>query len=171
MDWAHEPATEHQVAQLRDLGYAMVRPLSVTEAASLIRQYKKQSASLKTAQTAPGQSPRITMRTPAESAPPTQIAMMGTRVPPPVAEDAPAAESVARLEFWVDTCRELKDMRIASVKIYELRQRFGFRFHMPSCEQVEEILGALDGAMPAWEQDNPELFFQTLELNFPDLVR
>jgi hypothetical protein len=36
---------------------------------------------------------------------------------------------------------------------------------------VQEILDALDSAMPAWEREHPALFYQTLELNFPHLLR
>jgi hypothetical protein len=31
------------------------------------------------------------------------------------------------------------------------------------------VLTALDAAVPAWETLHPELFYQTLELNFPEL--
>jgi hypothetical protein len=47
----------------------------------------------------------------------------------------------------------------------------GCRFFAPNYEQVQEVLDALDNAMPLWDHDNPELFYQTLELNFPHLAR
>jgi hypothetical protein len=36
---------------------------------------------------------------------------------------------------------------------------------------VQVVLEALDAAMPLWDRDHPELFYQALELNFPQLVR
>jgi len=37
--------------------------------------------------------------------------------------------------------------------------------------QVQSILEALDSALPAWDRDSPEMFYRTLELNFPELLR
>jgi hypothetical protein len=76
-----------------------------------------------------------------------------------------------RAEFWQDTCREVKEMHFGSVQVFELYQRFGCRFYAPNRSQVEEVLRALDSAMPVWDRDHLELFYQTLALNFPDLVR
>jgi hypothetical protein len=36
---------------------------------------------------------------------------------------------------------------------------------------VQHILDALDSAAPFWDKEHPELFYQTLQLNFPELVR
>jgi hypothetical protein len=76
-----------------------------------------------------------------------------------------------RHEFWTDTCREVVSMRIASKQVLELYKAYGCRFCTPSHEQVHEVLEALDSGMPHWEKEHPELFYQTLELNFPELVR
>ena len=62
-------------------------------------------------------------------------------------------------------------MRIGSMQVFELYQMQGCRFFPPNHEQVQELLDALDAAMQLWDRDNPELFYQTLELNFPHLVR
>ena len=78
--------------------------------------------------------------------------------------------SASRAEFWQDTCREVKEMHLGSVQVFELYQQYGCRFFAPSRAQVEEVLKALDGAMPVWDRDHLGLFYQTLELNFPDLV-
>jgi hypothetical protein len=77
----------------------------------------------------------------------------------------------SRAEFWQDTCREVKEMHFGSVQVFELYQRYGCRFFSPSHAQVEEVLIALDSAMPLWDRDHLELFYQTLQLNFPDLAR
>ena len=89
---------------------------------------------------------------------------------PNVKADA-AASIHCRQEFWLDTCRDVKEMRIGSVPVFELYQMQGCRFFPPNHEQVQELLDALDAAMSLWDRDNPELFYQTLELNFPHLVR
>ena len=86
---------------------------------------------------------------------------------------APAAGMLLepRHEFWLDTCREPVRRRTSSEGVLELYQRHGCRFETPSPQQVQDVLEALDAALPHWEQQHPELFFQTLELNFPELVR
>jgi len=81
------------------------------------------------------------------------------------------AQSGARLEFWEDTCREVTEMRLASKQVIDLYREYGCRFCAPSHSQVQNVLDALDSAAPRWEKDHPELFYQTLELNFPELVR
>ncbi len=62
-------------------------------------------------------------------------------------------------------------MQVSSHDTIELYRKFGCRFCEPTRGQVEEVLTALDSAMPKWDTLHPELFYQTLELNFPELVR
>ncbi len=62
-------------------------------------------------------------------------------------------------------------MRIRSAQVAELYRQFGCRFLPPTRQQTEYILAALDAALPGWEAQHPELFYQTLELNFPELLR
>lgn len=81
------------------------------------------------------------------------------------------AAKLIRQEFWLDTCREAGRGHLASHAVHELYQKHGCRFTVPSREQVQEVLDALDAAMPLWEREHPEMFFQTLELNFPELLR
>ena len=81
------------------------------------------------------------------------------------------AQPLNRQEFWLDTCREVAQMHIRSNPVLELYRRFGCRFCLPTHEQVQSVLAALDSAMPNWEKLHPQLFYQTLELNYPDLVR
>jgi hypothetical protein len=76
-----------------------------------------------------------------------------------------------RLDFWGDTCREITEMHKASERVLRLYQKFGCRFTVPSRQQVQSVLEALDSALPQWEKQHPELFYTTLELNFPELVR
>jgi hypothetical protein len=76
-----------------------------------------------------------------------------------------------RDEFWADTCREVTQMQHGSQKVIELYRKYGCRFCTPTRDQVRHVLNALDSAIKSWENDHPELFYQTLELNFPELVR
>lgn len=76
-----------------------------------------------------------------------------------------------RQQFWADTCREMREMRLGSQPIMDLYRKFGCRFCSPTLEQAQHVISALDSALPAWETSHPELFYQTLELNFPELVR
>ena len=75
-----------------------------------------------------------------------------------------------RQEFWLDTCREVNQMHLGSAQVQEFYRKHGCRFAPPTPAQVCGILDALDGAMPYWEKDHPELFYQTLELSFPELL-
>jgi hypothetical protein len=77
----------------------------------------------------------------------------------------------ARQEFWVDTCREITHMHATSKLAIDFYRQFGCRFCEPTHAQVDEVLAALDAAMPEWDSLHPELFYKTLELNFPELVR
>jgi hypothetical protein len=62
-------------------------------------------------------------------------------------------------------------MQARSASTLDLYMKHGCRFVTPTHEQVQEILDALDVASPFWDRDNAEIFYQTLELNFPELVR
>jgi hypothetical protein len=79
--------------------------------------------------------------------------------------------TMKRQEFWLDTCRDAAQMHIASSQVLDLYRSHGCRFFTPSHEQVQEILDALDSAMASWDFEHPELFYQTLELNFSESVR
>lgn len=83
----------------------------------------------------------------------------------------PSHGAPKRYEFWADTCREIMEMHAGCRQVIDFYRKFGCRFCAPTQEQVEEVLRALDSAMPDWDQAHPELFYQTLELNFPELVR
>jgi hypothetical protein len=82
----------------------------------------------------------------------------------------PPREPAKRQEFWLDTCRGVAHLHVACAQVQELYRKHGCRFNAPTLEQVRGILEALDRAMPQWESEHPELFYQTLELSFPELV-
>jgi hypothetical protein len=76
-----------------------------------------------------------------------------------------------REEFWADTCREVTQMQHQSHPAIDLYCKYGCRFCPPGRQQIQYVLSALDAAVPGWEKEHPELFFQTLELNYPELIR
>ena len=84
---------------------------------------------------------------------------------------APMLSKTEREEFWTDTCREMTQMQMSSQRVIDLYRKYGCRFCAPTRQQVQHVINALDSAMSSWEIDHPELFYQTLELNFPELVR
>ncbi len=199
MYWDDEPATERQLMLLRAAGFSQARPLTRTEAARLIREYHRnpsRAVAAPSLQPARSSAPDVVARkeVPARELKPlvtaheisestkmhahrlrqatetAQRAQAANPDAPNVHADAIATET-NRVEFWQDTCREVKEMREGSISVFELYQRFGCRFFAPNRSQVDEVLRALDGAMPVWDRDHLELFYQTLELNFPDLVR
>jgi hypothetical protein len=87
-----------------------------------------------------------------------------------VKEDA-ASRLIQREEFWADTCREITQMQHASHDVVELYRQYGCRFCTPGRQQIGHVLSALDTAVPRWDKDHPELFYQTLELNYPELLK
>ena len=58
-----------------------------------------------------------------------------------------------------------------SEEVHVLYIEHGCRFVPATPQQIQEILNALDGAMALWDMEHPEIFFRTLELNFPELRR
>jgi hypothetical protein len=76
-----------------------------------------------------------------------------------------------RRQFWLDTCRDVRERRTASRQVLDLYRHHGCRFSSPAPGQVQSVLDALDSALPGWEGDHPGLFYRTLELNFPELLR
>jgi hypothetical protein len=89
---------------------------------------------------------------------------------PPEPPIQPPREPAKRQEFWLDTCRGMAHLQVSCAQIQSLYRKHGCRFAEPTLGQVQGILDALDRAVPAWEREHPELFYQTLELSFPELV-
>jgi hypothetical protein len=89
---------------------------------------------------------------------------------PPDPPIDPPRDPAKRQEFWLDTCRGVAHMHVACVQVQSLYRKHGCRFAEPTLEQIRGILDALDRAIPQWEREHPELFYQTLELSFPELV-
>ncbi|HEY5910457.1 MAG TPA: hypothetical protein VJA21_07610 [Verrucomicrobiae bacterium] len=189
MDWEEEPATQQQLCRLQGYGFVPACALTVTQAARLIRQFSKhprQSGAAdqrnQQAFAAPPKLPPLPRQEDvSESAKMhahrLRLAVGASRRQMEANPDGPNvradyyASISARRDFWHDTCREQRDMLIGSVQVLELHQEFGVHFFSPTGEEVQELLDALDHALPTWERDHPELFYQTLRLNFPSLAR
>jgi hypothetical protein len=193
MYWTDQPATEQQLLHLKNAGYIGSGPLTQTEAARLIRELRRHPGRVNAPiaeivpkflqpKPAPPPSPRAPMSGELSEAARVQAYRLHTAVTetakafqadpdgPNVRADAVSSRRM-RQEFWLDTCSEVKEMRNTSVQIVEFYQRFGCRFFTPTRDQVQNILDALDEVMPLWDRDHPELFYQTIELNIPELLR
>ncbi len=88
-----------------------------------------------------------------------------------VEASSPPSTITPREDFWADTCRETTEMQHPSQEVLELYRKYGCRFCAPARHQVHYILDALDSAAGGWDTQHPELFYQTLELNYPELVK
>jgi hypothetical protein len=174
MNWADEPATETQLSRLGHLGCKPGYLLTKAEALQLItwleHHHRPNPAAPEQASARPKPAPEAYLLRLAVASV-KRAAASG----PPANNQAPVVEleqAVARRqEFWMDTCREATQMRLASTQVLELYQQHGCRFSTPKPAEAQQILDALDSAMPSWELNHPALFYQTLELNFPELVR
>ena len=171
MPWADQQATGIQVSRLKQLGYAPDHPLTKGEALQLIREIEehpeKRLRAGRSTQESGAEAWRL--RSELEQARREVAgALPGQKAP---AEYRLSAAVSRRQEFWMDSCREPGKMRNASAQAIDLYMKHGCRFSEPARGQVLEILVALDGAAPCWDRDYPELFYQTLELNFRELLR
>src|SRR5690348_15178964 len=128
MDWTEEPATDRQVSYLRRLGYQFEHPLKKSQAAQLIRDYLEAS-----------QRRAITSVQ-------TDTLEYHPEPEPPAHAESPVATLTGedRQDFWIDTCREIRQMHLASPQAVDLYRQHGCRFEAPTRCQVQEILGALD---------------------------
>ena len=165
MNWTDEPATWKQLRFLRQHGYQPERRLSKTEASELITRFGGCAA------TYAGLSENDSTTTAnayhfhkgiEEAKAFGFAAQTHSELTHLLAE---------RQEFWIDTCRETTRMKVASQPVLELYRQHGCLYCEPTLAQVQAILEALDSAMPCWDRDHPELFYQALRMNFPELVR
>jgi hypothetical protein len=83
----------------------------------------------------------------------------------------PCFAMIPREDFWADTCRDTPQMTWPCQEVLELYRRYGCRFCTPGRQQIQYVLTALDSAVADWDKAHPELFYQTLELNYPELVK
>ena len=187
MDWENEPATWKQIRFLKQHGHKPDRHLTKTAAAEIIQQLGGDIAI-----TQP--TPQPVVASPQPPAPaaavivqqmPRQEAFLLRTAVEQTAQEANDAwrenfqnaqqqHAIAiskRQLFWIDTCRDPTRMQAACGQVLDFYRKYGCRFEAPSHKQAQEVLTALDSAVPFWDRDHPHLFYQTLELNFPELTK
>jgi len=159
MDRSEQPATDIQLKRLQQLGHQANQLLTREEASRLIREMENHNT-----------APRaFELRKQLEH---VKLALAGAlREEEPMLEAQLDELRSQRREFWINSCREPSQMRDTSNQVLELYMKYGCRFTVPSFEQAQEVLDALDSVMPAWDGEHPELFYGTLELNFPELLK
>lgn len=174
MNWTDGPATWKQLRFLSHHGYKPEHVLTKTEASDLIRKFGGNPEDF--GAVAGGNLQEIKppetadhLRLTVEDA--RQVIVDSGREQIEKCQHTLATAVEKRQEFWLDTCRQTAKMAVNSRQVQELYQKHGCRFVEPTRKQVQYILEALDSVMPHWDRDHPELFYQTLELNFPELVR
>jgi len=174
MNWTEGPATWKQLRFLSHHGYKPEHVLTKTEASDLIRKFGGNPEDF--GAVAGGNLREINppetadhLRLTVEDA--RQVIVDSGREQVEKCQHTLASAVEKRQEFWLDTCRQTAKMAVNSRQVQELYQKHGCRFVEPTRKQVQYILEALDSVMPHWDRDHPELFYQTLELNFPELVR
>jgi hypothetical protein len=178
MDWQNEPATWKQLRYLRQLGHKPDRHLTKTAAAELIQSLGGEIAPATTpvpeavvhqvVQQLPKQDAFLLRQELQEAA---CVVSEAKRESLQMAQQNLAIAISRRQMFWIDTCRDPTRMQAACGQVLEFYRKYGCRFEAPSHRQVQEVLSALDSAVPSWDRDHPELFYQTLELNYPEVVR
>jgi hypothetical protein len=173
MNWTDEPASENQLSHLRQFGYEPDHRLTKGEAAHLIQDFEqnpqRQHAWMEAGIHEGTRHEAQGLRTQVEAA--RRALAQAEQERSQLLEYDLSLAVTRRQQFWMDTCREPTEMRTRSAQVFELYMKHGCRFVAPAPEQTQEVLDALDAAMPAWEAEHPELFYQALELNFRELVR
>ena len=164
MNGTVEPATARQLDYLREHGFAADYPLSKTEAVELIRSLFSHPGAVPHERRGPHyyrervEGARHALETGCVS----ELTDARLKL---------EAAMTQREEFWRDTCREGSELPHGSPEAMELYRTRGCCFCTPSRGQVEAVLEALDSGMPDWDAEHPELFYDTLQLNFPELQR
>ncbi len=173
MNWTEQPATQCQVSHLREFGYAPDHPLTKGEAAHLISDFEAHPEAARslaeTSLCAATKEEAHALRVAVEIA--KRAVAEGRRDPAEKAKLELGLAIAKRQAFWVNTCRDPGQMQSPSLEVFDLYRIHGCRFLAPTLEQAQGILDALDAAMQGWDRDYPQLFYQALELNFPELRR
>jgi hypothetical protein len=173
MSWTDQPVTESQISHLRQLGYEPEHPLTKGEAAHLISDFE---ADPKAALTFTERGVRTTTKDEAHALRATietakRAVAEGTEGQAEKANRELGLAIAKRQVFWVNTCRDPGQMQSPSLQVFDLYRAYGCRFIAPTQDQAQGLLDALDAGMPFWDRDYPQLFYQALELNFPELRR
>ena len=178
MDWENEPATWKQLRFLKQHGYKPDRRLTKTAAADLVQQLGGDIAISQPTAEPPVPPPAVVhqfrqdaylLHTEVEQA--GKAAAEARRENFQSAQQELAIAISKRQVFWIDTCRDPTRMQAACGQVLDFYRKYGCQFEAPSHKQAQEVLSALDSAVPFWDRDHPALFYQTLELNYPELTK
>jgi len=173
MELADEPATGAQLTSLSRVRHGPIRPLANDRATHLIpfleEHPQRDQASAENGVREIAKRQAYALRQAVEEA--GRAVRDATRDGPEELQRILGAATGRRQAFWTDTCRDPPQMKNCSAQVLDLFMRYGCRFVVPSGEQVQDILNALDLFMPLWDLQQPEMFYQTLKLNFPQLDR
>lgn len=167
-DWETMPATDKQLAYLQLFGYTPEGSLSKKQANDMIDAFSEDPE-------------RCRIRNENQE---RQAAEYNKRRRANLAHylhldcEAAAKESKSelrhakkvRLDFWKDTF-DLGERLNEAHQTYIFNEQYGCRFKMPSAQQIQAILDALDKHSETWDLEYPHAFYSTAETNFPELVR
>jgi hypothetical protein len=169
MDWQDNPATEKQLNYLKSFGFAPDSLLTKGQAANLIDQFSKDPERIKIRDRNYELIRAFTLREYYEDA--KRVLDKAEKEEIEDAEMSVEDTRNERLYFWEDTFREPVNHETGfHEQLFTLYLAQGYRFNIPSLEQIQIILDALDASSPTWDKEMPEYFFQTLEYNFPELL-
>jgi hypothetical protein len=173
MNWTDGPATWKQLRHLSYLGYKPDHHLTKSEALELICRLEgkpqKPVTLVETFIPKTASSGAYQFRVNAEKA--KHTIGQDEDDQPQDSQHRLGSAIAKRQEFWLDTCCDCAQMRVGSKQVLDLYRKYGCLFYTPTHCQVQEVLDALDSAMPLWDRDHPHLFYETLGLNFPELLR
>ena len=173
MKWTDQRVTKDQLSHRSRFGYEPDRPLTKGEASHLIRDLEAcregQAAVAESDAREATKCEPYQLRAAVENAK-RAVAQAGKDEIQNFRHDL-ALAVVKRQEFWMDTCCGAEKMHPVSMRARDLYQKCGCGYAAPTPQQAQDIFDALDAAMPFWDRDQQGLFYRTLELNFPELLR
>ena len=171
-DWSSVPATEKQLAYLRLFGYTPEGSLTKQQASDLLSDLEQDPEWCRVRDE--------NRRRQADESFKEHLAKRRTHLAHylHLGCDAAARESKSdlrdakreRLNFWKDTF-DLRERISENWQADDLHEQYGSHYKMPTAEQIQAILDALDKHSPTWDIDYPHAFYSTLQTNFPELVR
>jgi hypothetical protein len=167
MNWDTEPATEKQLNYLKMFGYVPDRPLTKTEAHDLLSKFEEDPERCQIRTETRLRESAIYEKERRENL--AYFLRTDCEFAAKAYEELKLCKK-SRLNFWKDTF-DLGERLSEAFQAYDFHNKYGCQFKKPSNEQIKGVLDALDSRLPTWDKDSPILFYQTLELNFPELLR
>jgi hypothetical protein len=154
--WRDDPASEKQLEYLNKFGYTPSSALTKGQASDLIERFKNDPKRQDILLENDMKEEAYNLHTEVDEA---------KKDPELDLEDALRC----RLSWWMGLVNMLDTGDCCSQLHMDLWEAYARHFVPPTEEQTQTILDALDNAMPTWDKTHPQLFFETLELNHPDL--